>query len=187
MKRVAIFVWLAVLLSSAALAVEEEQLVIASREAVKQLEGELNSALKKAMKSGGPIQAIDVCKRMAPEIAARVSEKRGWRVGRTALKVRNAANAPDGWEREVLKDFEKRKASGEDLQKMEYFSIVEEGGKPYFRYMKVIPTGGLCLICHGRNIEGNLRERLDTLYPKDQARGFRPGHIRGAFTVTQPM
>lgn len=139
------------------------------------------------MQSGGPIQAIDVCKRIAPEIAARASERTGWRVGRTAFKVRNPANTPDAWERRALEDFEKRKASGEDLKEMEHFAIVEQDGKHYFRYMKVIPTGGVCLICHGNNIEANLRVRLDTLYPKDQACGFRPGDIRGAFTITQPM
>ena len=70
---------------------------------------------------------------------------------------------------------------------MEYFSIIQQDGNQYFRYMEVIPTGGVCLICHGNNIEANLRERLDMLYPKDRIRGFRLSDIRWAFTITQPM
>lgn len=187
MNRIVFPIWVTVLLYSVAFAADEEERILASRLVVKEFAGELKSELKKAMKSSGPIQAIDVCKRIAPEIAARVSERTGWQVGRTALKVRNPANTPDAWERRVLEDFEKRKASGQDPKEMEDFAIVEYDGKRYFRYMKVIPTDGACLICHGNNIEESLRERLDTLYPKDQARGFRPGDIRGAFTITQPM
>ena len=111
MKRVIFLILLTGLLSSVALAVDEEECIIASRSVVKQFGGELKSELKEAMQSGGPIQAIDVCKKIAPKIAARASEQTGWRVGRTALKVRNSANTPDAWERRVLEDFEKRKAS----------------------------------------------------------------------------
>ena len=96
MKRVIFLILLTGLLSSVALAVDEEECIIASRSVVKQFGGELKSELKEAMQSGGPIQAIDVCKKIAPKIAARASEQTGWRVGRTALKVRNSANTPDG-------------------------------------------------------------------------------------------
>ena len=67
-----------------------------------------------ALAVGGPTDAIEVCKIAAPEIAATASDAQGWRIGRTSLKLRNPANAPDAWELAVLRDFEARKAAGED-------------------------------------------------------------------------
>ena len=73
------------------------------------------------------------------------------------------------------------------MAKMEYAEVVAEGGKQYFRYMKAIPTGELCLKCHGAEIEPGVKAKLDELYPNDKARGFKLGDIRGAFTIKQPM
>ena len=147
----------------------------------------LKTELKAAMKEGGPTNAIQVCKNKAPEIAADISQKHGWRVARTSLKLRNPHNEPDAWEGKVLQEFEKRKAAGEEIKSLEYAEIVTTGGKKQFRYMKAIPTGEVCLKCHGSNIAPDVAATLDNFYPKDQARGFKQGDIRGAFTITQPM
>ncbi len=54
--------------------------------------------------------------------------------------------------------------------------------------MKAIPTAEKpCLACHGGKIQIKVTETLDKLYPQDQARGYKAGDIRGAFTITQPM
>ncbi len=147
----------------------------------------LKKELQQALKTGGPLKAIEVCNGKAPEIAARISEETGWDVGRTSLKWRNPDNAPDAWERKVLEDFEKRRARGEKAQAIDYAEIVEQDGRRVLRYMKAIPTGKVCLACHGSNIDSAVRARLDEFYPDDRARGFRPGDIRGAFTVSRPM
>ena len=147
----------------------------------------LKTELKAAMKEGGPSNAIQVCKNKAPEIAADISQKQGWRVARTSLKLRNPHNAPDTWEAQVLQEFEKRKAAGEEIKTLEYAEIVKVDGKKQFRYMKAIPTGEVCLQCHGSNINPDVAATLNNFYPKDQATGFKQGDIRGAFTVTQPM
>lgn len=161
--------------------------VEASRAVAGSFAAELKEALTKAMASGGPIGAVDVCKEMAPQIAARASEKTGWDVARTSLKPRNPASAPDGWEAEMLQAFAARKAAGEDPAKIEAWTIAEDGGQKQFRYMKAIPTASMCLACHGTDIEPGLRAHLDGLYPEDAAVGYREGDIRGAFTITQPM
>ena len=147
----------------------------------------LKKELQQALKTGGPLKAIEVCNGKAPEIAARISEETGWDVGRTSLKWRNPDNAPDAWERKVLEDFEKRRARGEKAQAIDYAEIVEQDGRRVLRYMKAIPTGKVCLACHGSNIDSAVRARLDEFYPDDRARGFRLGDIRGAFTVSRPM
>ena len=161
----------------------------ASRAVIKQFAGTLKGELVSALKAGGPVNALGVCNVKAPEIADVHSTAKGWSVGRTSLKLRNPANAPDDWETKVLKDFEGRKAKGEDIAKMEYAEIVQgSGGKKEFRYMKAIPTAAKpCLACHGSKISPEVAAKLDELYPEDKARGYSAGDIRGAFTIRQPM
>lgn len=147
----------------------------------------LKKELKGAMKEGGPTNAIKVCKNKAPQIAADMSQKHGWRVARTSLKLRNPQNEPDAWEIKVMNEFEKRKAAGEPVKKLEFGKIVTIDGKKQFRYMKAIPTGKVCLKCHGAKIDPDVEAALKQNYPRDKARGFKEGDIRGAFTIIQPM
>jgi len=158
---------------------------------VKEFMGQLKGELQTAMKSGGPIKAINVCKETAPFIAKNLSDKYGWKVARTSLKNRNPSNAPDAWEARVLEKFNARRAAGEAPTNMTYFEVVEENGQKNFRFMKAIGMPPLekmpCLKCHGENIGAKLTSKLDELYPDDKARGYKPGEIRGAFTITQPL
>ena len=147
----------------------------------------LKGELQAAMKTGGPVSAIQVCNKRAPEIAAGFSEEKGWRVARTSLKYRNPDNAPDAWERTVLEQFEDRKANGEDPKQMAYTEVVEVDGVKKFRFMKAIPTGPVCVACHGETIEAAVEASIRELYPEDLARGYNAGDIRGAFTITQPL
>lgn len=174
-------------LSSVAMADEMEKRSKESRTVVGDFMLLLKTELKVAMKEGGPSNAIQVCKNKAPAIAADISQKHGWRVARTSLKLRNPHNEPDAWELKVMQEFEKRKTAGEEIKTLEYAEIVTTDGKKQFRYMKAIPTGEVCLQCHGSNPEPDVADILNKFYPKDQATGFKQGDIRGAFTVTQPM
>ncbi len=139
------------------------------------------------MKEGGPAKAIAVCNEKALRIADKISLERGWRVGRTSLKYRNPANAPDAWERSVLLQFAKRRAAGENPARMEFSGIVKKNGRQEFRYMKAIPTAAICLKCHGRHIAPAIENEIHKLYPDDLATGFKLGDIRGAFTITEPI
>lgn len=158
-----------------------------SKKVVKEFMQQLKGELQSAMKAGGPINAIDVCKIKAPAIAQNLSEKHGWKVARTSLKPRNPSNAPDAWETRVLNDFEARKAEGEDVMPMAHFEAVESDGEKAFRFMKAIPTGEVCLTCHGSDIDPKVKAKLQQAYPEDKATGFKLGDIRGAFTISQPM
>jgi len=170
-----------------AMAESIEDRTAACRRVAMEFMSALKAELMKAMKAGGPVHAIHVCKKIAPGIAAHKSRETGWRVARTSLKVRNPANAPDAWERNVLESFEVRRAQGENVKDLEHEEIVVENGKRSFRYMKAMQTGGICLQCHGTNIAPAVAEALKKFYPHDQATGFKLGDIRGAFTITQPM
>ncbi len=152
---------------------------------------ELKGELVKGMKAGGPVAATSVCNAIAPVIADKHSKNSGWEVGRTSLKVRHPDNAPDDWETMVLNRFEELRANGEAPDALVYTEVTEENGEQYFRFMKGIVMPPLekmpCLKCHGDNIDAKVAAQLDELYPKDQARGYTAGQVRGAFTLKKKL
>ena len=160
----------------------EDSLVTEAREHARSLGMSLKGALQSSMKADGPIAAIEVCHLNAPEIAAQLSTN-GWRVARTALKVRNPANTPDEWEVSVMQDFAMRLAEGENPITLEASKI--ENGE--FRYMKAIPTAAVCLVCHGSDIAAPVAKKIASLYPQDQATGFTEGELRGAFSLRKTV
>jgi hypothetical protein len=164
-----------------------EQRVAQSREIVQNFSTQLMQALRTAMEQGGPVQGIKVCNEVAPGIPAQFADERS--VGRTSLKLRNPANAPDAWERQVLEEFARRKQAGAKPGELEHAEIVEAPNGPNFRYMKaiVIPADGPCLSCHGSTLDPAVVDALRRLYPEDTATGYAVGDLRGAFTIEQPL
>lgn len=142
----------------------------------------MKGELEKAMQAGGPVHAITACNEKAPAIAKEHS-KAGWDVGRTSLRLRQPGNRPDAWEQKVLAEFEARKAAGEPADTLAKAEVVDGS----FRFMKAIPTAEVCTNCHGRELKPDVAARLEKLYPADQATGFKPGDLRGAFTLTKKM
>ena len=161
-----------------------EARVAASQAALQTFGSALQAQLQTAMQEGGPLQAIEVCEQVAPEIAADISEATGWSVGRTSLRLRNPDNAPDEWERAVLEDFERRQQAGQPASDLTRHEVIEQDDETVFRFMRAIPTAGLCLACHGEP-GGEIQQALERLYPADAAIGYSEGEVRGAFTVIQ--
>ena len=185
--KITIYLLSALLVGSNAIASQPDPLVKESRMAIKAFATELKGELQTAMKAGGPVNAIGVCNTRAPEIAKTANAKGKLNISRVSLRNRNANNAPDAWQKVVLEDFEKRKAGGEMVKMIDYSEIVETSSGKEFRYMKAIPTGEVCLNCHGSNIRDDVKVKLDKLYPNDKARSFKLGDIRGAFYVIIPQ
>lgn len=155
-----------------------------ARNLVKEFASTLQGELKQALQAGGAVQAVEVCHTRAPEIGAQLSSRSGWEVARTSLKRRNADNAPDAWEREILQQFESRKMAGEAPATLEHAETVSEDGKTVFRYMKAIPTAKVCLACHGGDsVAPEVAGKIASYYPDDLARGYAEGDLRGAFTL----
>lgn len=173
------------LFSTAINAASKEQMILESKQAIKHYATQLKGKLQQGMKAGGAANAIEVCNTAAAEISRQVSEQQGWKIARTSLKVRNSKNAADVWEHQVLQDFEQRLKKGESIQNIEFAEIIKKDNQPVFRYMKAIPTQGLCLSCHGDKLSPDVAEKLRELYPEDLATGFKTGDIRGAFSITR--
>ena len=149
---------------------------------VKKFGGTLKPHLKGAMKSSGPVKAIEVCSVQAPSIAKQLTKETGWNVKRVSLKTRNnTAAMPDAWETKVLQQFDKRQANGESAKKMDFAEIVDG----QYRFMKAQGVEPLCLTCHGEEIKSIVQDALKSHYPKDTATGYQLGQIRGAFSLTK--
>lgn len=151
---------------------------------VKRFGGLLKPELKKAMQSGGPVNAISVCAEKAPSIAKQLRDDTGWYVKRVSLKARNADTAiPDAWEKTVLQQFDLRQANGESADKMAFAEVVD--GR--FRFMKAQAVEGICMNCHAAEIDPEVEAALKEKYPEDRARGYTLGQIRGAFSLARDL
>jgi hypothetical protein len=167
---------------------EQQQFEKDAQVAIKALADSMKKALMAAMQDGGPVEAVSVCKLIAPTLAAEISKQHGLDIRRTSLKVRNPDNEADAWETDVLQRFETRLASGEAIQKLSFSEKVEDDKAPaQWRMMKAIPTDKVCLSCHGNKIAAPVQAVLDQHYPNDMATGFKLGDIRGAFTVKREV
>jgi hypothetical protein len=161
--------------------------ITAAKAAIKELANALQTELKAAMQTGGPVAAIGVCSTQAIPITQKVAEDQGLTLSRVSLGNRNPANLPNEWQATVLQDFEQRKAAGQDFGGLTWSETVDVGGAKEFRFMKAIPTGAVCLNCHGTDLTPEVSQVLADLYPEDRATGFREGDIRGAFVATRKL
>ena len=155
---------------------DESALLLRSRQLTADYATQLQTALQSSLADGGPTAAITVCAELAPAVASELARSSGAKVRRTSLRYRNPQNAPDAWEARALVDLE---ASGSS----EMFDPDAPGGP---RYLKAIPTGAVCLACHGEKLAPAVQQRLDEAYPHDRATGFVQGDLRGAFSIAWP-
>lgn len=145
----------------------------------------LLAVLQAEIAKSGPEGAISVCQVQAPALARAASEQTGWNVKRVSLRNRNPKAVPDAWERAALEDFDRRAAAHEPAATLERYEAVQQDGKTVWRYMRALPTGELCLACHGpaEQLSPAVKAKLAALYPDDRATGYRVGDIRGAMTL----
>lgn len=152
-----------------------------------ELGARLKSELQAAIAAGGPLNAIAVCHERAQPIAGELGAESGWTLGRTSLRVRNPANAPDAWESATLTAFAARISAGEAPAALQAHTVVASADGQQFRYLKAIVTQDVCTVCHGTAVAPELSAEITRLYPDDQATGFRTGELRGAFTLSKTI
>ncbi len=146
----------------------------------------LKEALQTAIQEQGLVAAVKVCNLQALPLTA-AAESEGIKIKRTSFKVRNPRNAPDAAEQRALQHFADRMNPDGTLPPP-YVQQVREQDGVYFYYYKPLRIEALCLTCHGdpQSFPEELRRTLDTLYPQDQARGYREGDFRGVVRVKIP-
>ncbi|MBS0244009.1 MAG: DUF3365 domain-containing protein, partial [Proteobacteria bacterium] len=95
-------------------------------------------------------------------------------------------NAPSAWELAVLRDFQQKSTAGTDPDKLEFWEqTTSPEGDKLFRYMRGIPTGEVCLACHGSDLKPDVKAELTRYYPDDKATGYKLGELRGAFSLVK--
>jgi hypothetical protein len=149
----------------------------------------LLQVLTDAITKSGAADAVTICQDAAPKMAKVASEQSSWQIRRVSLRNRNPKAVPDTWERETLEEFDRRAAAGEAPASLEKATVQTVDGKPLQRYMRALPTQGLCLSCHGpaEKLAPGVAERLKALYPDDRAVGYSLGQIRGAMTLKRAL
>ncbi len=139
----------------------------------RRLMGELTAAL-----SEGPVNAIEVCSVVAPDLAAQVAPE-GMRIGRTSHRLRNPANAPEPWMEPLLAAY-----VADSADRAPHTVRIDERT---MGYVEPIVAQEMCLACHGKNVDAAVATALAERYPEDQATGFEAGELRGMFWVTVPV
>ena len=187
MKKIIVTLCLAALASGVSAGSDEAAELDQAKKANAAFAGALKSELVSAMQSGGPIEAIDVCNTRAVLISEEVSLEQGMTLSRVSVRNRNPDNAPNEWQAAVLDSFEARKFAGEAPATLAWHEVADTGKGKELRFMKAIPTGAVCLACHGETLAPPVEEQLAKLYPEDKATGYSEGDLRGAFVVTKTM
>ncbi len=122
-----------------------------------------------------------------PDWGREISNELELNFSRTALGVRNPANAPDAWESRQLEMFNFYMDAGLDPDTFEIAEIVQEGEETVFRWMQPVRMMDTCLTCHGEKIDPRIKLLLAQEYPLDEAAGYAEGQIGGAYSVRKVL
>ncbi|MEL7044740.1 MAG: DUF3365 domain-containing protein [Pseudomonadota bacterium] len=137
---------------------------------------ELRSALQAGL-AKGPDAAVAACHAQAPGITAQYARD-GVRIGRSSHRLRNLANAPEPWLAPVLDAYlASETAPAPQLLRLDDGRV---------GYVEPILLKAPCLLCHGETLAPGVAQRIETLYPNDEATGFSLGELRGVFWVEYP-
>jgi PAS domain S-box-containing protein len=114
-------------------------------------------------------------------VGEQVAEDLDYRIRQISDRFRNAKNAPDPFETQMLKKF----YANPYLK--EAYSVATLNGERVFRYLRPFTAEQSCLECHGDPAAAP--DYIKNLFPEetDQAYNYRIGEIIGAASVTIPM
>lgn len=122
-----------------------------------------------------------------PDWGRQISNEMKVEFSRTALGVRNPANAPDDWERQQMELMSFMLDTGIDPETLDVGEIRQEGNETVFRWMRPILMVEECLVCHGEQIDGRVKLLLAQEYPLDEATGYSANQLGGAYSVRQVL
>ncbi len=147
---------------------------------------QLMTNLQKAIAEEGVAGAVEYCQVNAIPILAEVSDKYGVAIRRVSNRYRNPADRPTAVELSLLEAYEYNAENGiesePNIQKTENGEVLL-----YTKAIKI--EREFCLNCHGdpaKNIEAATLEKINTLYPNDQAKGHQMGDLRGMWVIRIP-
>lgn len=142
----------------------------------------LNENLQKALKEGGPAQALSYCQTAALPLTAEIAKKyKVLGLKRATDKPRNPLNLANSEEQARLDTYAKQMAKGEKLS-----PILEKNAQGVWHLSKPIIIAEHCLKCHGKEgqeLSAEQKKIILQYYPQDQAQGYAKGELRGLWSV----
>ena len=160
-----------------------KQVVQTGKKSSKLLLQTLGKNMKKNMKAGGAMKALDFCSQEAYTLTQKVNKNlpKGVNVKRISMKYRNPANKPEADEAVVLEALKQLKSANVILPRQ----IVQKvDGNTYKYYKPLVINKKVCLKCHGDITDVELRRAIEARYPIDKATHYKMGDLRGAIVVT---
>ncbi|REG77556.1 Tll0287-like domain-containing protein [Algoriphagus antarcticus] len=147
---------------------------------------QLMANLHKAVEENGYAEALEFCNVNAAPIIKLLSDKNGVSIRRTSTRTRNQDNMPTEEELPILEAYQYNMENGienePNIQKI-------EGGDVLLYNKAIVISSEFCLACHGdpkNDIEIDVLSKIDSLYPRDLARGFKVGDLRGMWSIKLP-
>jgi hypothetical protein len=143
----------------------------------------LGENLKQNIANGGVMKALSFCSNEAYTITEAVNKKlpNGITVKRISNKYRSPANAPKENEELILESLQKLKDANVLLPQQ----IVEKVDDYTYKYYKpLVIDRQLCLQCHGKLDDIDLKRAIAQSYPLDNAMNYEMNDLRGAVVVT---
>jgi hypothetical protein len=143
----------------------------------------LGSNMKKKMKAGGPMKALDFCSTEAYTLTEKVNTElpNGVSIKRISTKFRNPINKPETNELKVLESLETLQKEHVALPK----HLVQQVSKNVYKYYKpLVIKKQVCLKCHGDITNQKIKQAIAKKYPLDNAQHYKMGDLRGAVVVT---
>lgn len=147
---------------------------------------QLMHALHNAIDEKGFVEAMAFCNAEALPIVQSVGDEYGVEVRRVSNRYRNPHDQPRENEKALLDAYEYNQEIGEssepNIQKL-------QNGEVLLYTRAITIPGQFCLNCHGEpnvDIVGELKEKINTLYPDDKAIGHEIGDLRGMWSISIP-
>lgn len=160
-----------------------QQIAKTGKKSAKLLLKTLGSNMKKNMKAGGPMQALDFCSKEAYNLTEKVNKAlpKGITVKRVTMQERNPANKAEADEAKVLQALQALKDANVVLPK----KIIQKVDQDTYKYYKpLVIKKQVCLKCHGDVKNKALAKAIKERYTNDKAVHYKMGDLRGAIVVT---
>ncbi|NOY49426.1 MAG: DUF3365 domain-containing protein [Chlorobi bacterium] len=140
--------------------------------------------MRKAIKEGGMLHAIEYCNESAMQISDSVSYAKQAIIKRLATKNRNPNNRMNDQEKRIYKDFVLAWISNTPMRPR--IQINAQHKPVYYAPITMRP---ICLNCHGnveKDINPDVASKIKELYPNDKAIDFKAVDMRGMWKITFP-
>lgn len=162
---------------------ELQSVIKTGQKSTKVLMQTLGKNMKKHMKKGGVMDALSFCSEEAYTLTQRVNKKlpKGVQAKRISTNYRNPSNTPTENELAILNSLKTLQASNVVLPKY----LVEKVDTHTYKYYKpLVIEKKVCLKCHGKVKDIDLKRAINERYPLDKAMGYKMGDLRGAVVIT---